>query len=652
MLALIAALLQQDPGFARAESLLAARNLAPARSAAERLIAANPTDAAAHLLLGQVWYAWPTIGRYQALDEFRTAAQLAPANPEPLYWQVKVGDYLGSDEGEVLIREAIIRIFALDPDYRDCWERFAQLYHDGGIWRRAERALATHPDDPRSLEHRAEIALALEEPGRADSLAAEVLARRRPDLPAYLARAQAAFLDHRDTVGEAWYDSALVFADFDSTGVLWDQVWMIASPEETARQDATPPGERRKFFEWFWSQRDPNLVTRANERIAEHFRRLAEVRRLFRLLHPLIRFQRSRTYRALAATYLHDAVLALAASDSGLDKIRPSAYPFADPLLVNDAAGPLTAYARANLSARGLIWLRHGRPDFWDRERGDFFDVHEWTYYSPDGPLTIDFTGIPGALGAHGDYIVAPPLNPHQARQVQTLVTTDGTKIPAPLVARGWSAFFKSPEPGGTDVYLQTAPDTAAAVLWTAAGDEVARVVGPGLLQITAPPGRYRFGLDVDSAGVLGRLRQQLRLPAYSLAALGLSSLVLAPGDSVTDRESTLRGMPADLVFPAGRSLAAYTEIYGLSADAQGRARYMVRYTFAPARSFPARLLGGGSPVEFEFTREAPARGMMPERIVLEPGRVPPGRYRVTLAVTDLAPNVKSQTAVLEITIR
>jgi hypothetical protein len=54
----------------------------------------------------------------------------------------------------------------------------------------------------------------------------------------------------------------------------------------------------------------------------------------------------------------------------------------------------------------------------------------------------------------------------------------------------------------------------------------------------------------------------------------------------------------------------------------------------------------------FEFTREAPARGTMPERIVIEPGRVPAGRYRVTLAVTDLAANVKSQTVALEITIR
>jgi len=34
---------------------------------------------------------------------------------------------------------------------------------------------------------------------------------------------------------------------------------MIATPEEIRRQDATEPGERRRFFERFWATRDPNL---------------------------------------------------------------------------------------------------------------------------------------------------------------------------------------------------------------------------------------------------------------------------------------------------------------------------------------------------------------------------------------------------------
>src|SRR5512135_183443 len=178
MLPLLLLLLPQDSLAARAESLIAAHHLPAARHIAEQLVSARPHDAAAHLLLGRVLFAWPVIGRYPALVEFREAARLAPQAPEPLYWQIRVGQYLGSDEGEGIMREAILRIFALAPDYRDCWSLFEQLYQNATIWRRADSALARHPGDLLALERRAGIAIDLDEPGRADSLAALVLARR------------------------------------------------------------------------------------------------------------------------------------------------------------------------------------------------------------------------------------------------------------------------------------------------------------------------------------------------------------------------------------------------------------------------------------------------------------------------------------------
>jgi len=81
-------------------------------------------------------------------------------------------------------------------------------------------------------------------------------------------------------------------------------------------------------------------------------------------------------------------------------------------------------------------------------------------------------------------------------------------------------------------------------------------------------------------------------------------------------------------------------------------ARYAVRYTFAPERALPARLLRGSDAVVFEFTREQPARAFLPEQLEIEPGRLPPGRYRVTLAVTDLRRNVKSETVAIVIQVR
>jgi Tetratricopeptide repeat len=653
MLLFLLALSQQDSLAARAESLLAAGELPAARRLAEQLVARYPDDPQVHLLLGRIWLVWPVIGRYPALGEFRAAARLAPNDPAPLYGQIRVGDALGSDEGEVLIREAILRIFALDPDDRACWERFEHLYHSTDIWRRADRALARHPGDLPAIEHRAEIAIALQEPERADSLAALVLARRPASVPGFLLRAEAAFDAGRDAAGYTWYDSAVVHADADSTGAMWTQVWMIASPAEIARQDSTPPGSRRRFFEWFWSRRDPDLVTPENERIAEHFRRLAEVRRLFHLLHPFTQFQRSAAGRALAASYERDTILGMAKGGDFFDRFSPAAAIMPDLREVNDTAGQLSVYALANLNARGLVWLRHGRPDYWDRQQGNFYATHAWTYDTHDGPLTISFEGIPGALGAHGDDIVAPPVNRHQARQVRTLLTTDETSLPATLEVRGWTAFFMDAGAGLTDLYVATTAPTAAAVLRdTIAEETVAAERGSSRLHLSAPPGPYRFALDADSAGRRGRLRETVRLPAYSWAVLGVSSLILAPGDSLADRETTLAWMPADLEYPVGRPLSAYAEVYGVSPAGDGQARYRVRYTFRPVRSVVTRLLGGADPVVFEFTREAPWRAVLPERIVIAPGRLPPGRYRVTLSVTDIPSNVKSETVALDVTVR
>lgn len=627
-----------DPRAARAESLLAA---------------------------GRAHFVRPVVGRYPALDAFRAAARLAPADPEPLYWQMKVGFYLGSDEGDVIARQAILRILALAPGYQDVWARFQALYHNRDIWRKADRALAGHPDNVVALEQRAELAVALEEPARAESLLSEVVRRSAPSVAVLVLRAEANFLANRDSAGYRWYDSAMVHADADSTGAMWEAVWMIASPDEVTAQDATPPGERRRFFERFWAKRDPNLVTARNERISEHFRRFTYARRYFRLLHPMNLFHRSPRYRALVMSFQRDYLHQFALADSG-------SYPGAegDRLLAASRqlpdvpAGAASSSALAGLDARGLIYIRHGPPD--QILRGYFdplnpvgpprpaLDVEGWLYRTPSGVLTIGFRRASGGADpdlAGGDFIFLP-TNRRQASSTRIALKTDQTAIPAPLVARAWSAFFQSADLGLTDAYYKAGGDSAAAVLWSADWEsDPVRASGAGLLRLSVPPGRYELGLDIDSAGVVGRARQQVSVPAFSAVELDLSSLALAPGSTLLDREATLRAMPADLTYPAGSPLAAYVEIYGLVTDQSGRSRYRLRYSFAPVRSFAARLLSGARPVVLEFDREA-AGSSTTERLVIEPDNLPAGRYRVTLAVTDLARNVKSESAALDITIR
>ena len=650
----------QDPLAARAESLLARPELAAARAVAQDLVRRHPDDPASHLLLGRVWLAWPVIGRYNALAEFRAAARLTPADPEPLWWETRVGLRLGDDEGEVLVREAALRILALDPGYRDAWDLFSSVYHDDAIWTRADSALAAHPEAPGVPERRAGIALALGEPERADTFARLTLAGRGPYVPGFLLRAEAAFDGGRDSAGYAWYDSAMIHADLDSTGAMWDQVWMIASPEELARHDSTVPEDRPRFFAWFWEKRDPDLVTPENERIAEHFRRLAYVRRAFHLLHPYSYYHRSPTWRTLIdaqgrlelARYLrfNPLIVPLGSTDSaliasGLGPARQS---------VGDTVGTETIYLKSRLDARGVLWIRHGRPDVWAGGMVDPLrpiqvasplDAAGWEYDTPGGILAVGLLNLPGAG------MVIFPVTRRQFESARVLLATDNTSIPAPLDARVWTAFFKDPDPGLTDVYYRSAPDTAGVALVNAAGETVVRARGAGLLEVTVPPGAYDQGFDVDSAGVLGRSRGVVRVPAYSRVQLGLSSLLLAPQDSLTDRRPMLERMPPDLRYPAGRSLAGYAEIYGLTPGQDGVARYTVRYTFAPERGLPARILGRDQPVVFEFTRALPAEVAVPERLIIEPGRLPPGRYRVTLAVTDLLRNVKSETVALVVTV-
>lgn len=617
------------------------------------------------LAVGRAQFARPVIGRYAALEAFRAAARLDPKNPEPLYWQMKVGFYLGSDEGDVLARQAILRILALDPDYQDVWERFGTLYRNPKIWRQADGALAHHPHSVVAMERRAELAIALEEPLRADSLLGEVLRQRGGALhvPTYLARAEANFDAGRDSAGYAWYDSALTYADLDSTGAMWDAVWMIATPEEIHAQDSTAPGDRRRFFERFWTTRDPNLLTAGNERIAEHFRRFVHVRRFFRLLHPMNLYLRSSRYRAVIGATQRDYLESKAQREA--DPYPGSEYDrrlAASRQLPDVRAGEATSSSLAGLDARGLIYIRHGPPDEMLRGYLDPLnvfgapetpsDLEGWLYHTPQGTLTIGFRRATGSLFPDmpaGDFIFLPS-NRRQATSTRIALETDRTTLPAPLQAAAWTAFFKSAELGLTDVYYKTEGDSAAVVLWDANDDPV-RASGAGLLQLSVPPGGYTMGLDVVSEGVLGRTRRESIVRRFSQVDLGLSSLALAPASTLLDRDAALAGMPADLVYSAGTPLAAYVEAYGLSADPTGRSQYRVRYEFEPVRSFAARLLSGARPVVFEFDRSVFA-GAAAERLVIEPDKLPPGRYRVTVVVTDLQRNVKSESAALVVTIR
>jgi len=663
MIALALALLavqgpSPDSMSARAESLLARGDVQRALKVAKKVVERRPEDAQAHFLLGRAHYDRPVIGRWAALEEFKKAARLAPNDPAPLYWQMKVGFYLRSDDGDRIARDALLQLFAVDPDYLDAWARFRDVYQGPSIWRQAERALARHGENAGALERRAAMWIALADGNRADSLLAIAVTHRAPTVKTYLLRAEASFLAGRAEPGFAWHDSAIAHANDDASEALWDEAWTIASPEEGDRYAATSPEARQAFFERFWQQRDPNLLTARSERLPEHYARRAEARRMYRLLQP----QRSQ-YHSKGAQALADYELRLAQQELAAGTGAGGAF---EPALVVNRVAALrwnttelqdtarVSAIRAGLTAEGLVFMRYGRPDrqapclsdllrpFQTPHCLSHLDQETWLYSTPDGPLSLSFYGNEHFL----------PLSSGQLQSSNIVLQTDRTSLPAPLEAHAWSAIFRSHELGLTDVYYRTNGDSAAAVLWDTGGAiQPIRTSGSGLLLLSVPPGLYHLGVDVDSAGKLGRWRRDVSVPFFSAVDLGMSSLVLAPSTVLLDREAALRGMPVDLTYRAGTPLASYVEIYGLTPDQDGRSQYHVRYAFEPMRSLVGKLFTSTRRVVFEFDRETESSTTF-ERLIVEPDRLPAGRYRVTVSVTDRTRNVKSESVALEIEIR
>ena len=452
----------------RVDSVLAAGDVRQALKLATKIVQQRPRDPAAHMLLGRVHYARPVVGRFPALEEFRTAARLAPNDPEPLYWQMQVGFYLRGDDGESVAREALLALFAVTPNYLDAWERFRDVYRNRDIWLRAERAFARHGEQPVALEHRAELLIALEQGARADSLLGIVVAKGAAGVPTYLLRAEANFFAGNPRAGFAWHDSALAHADSDPGDALWDEAWLIASPDEVERHESTPPEERRLFYQRFWGQRDPDLLTPENERLAEHYARRAEVRRTYRLLHPQRTVYHSKLARALQAfddrreagdfraPFPGGGRGRMVPGPSWEFRMMDQFYTSLSSQALQDTAMPLAF--RAGVTAQGLVFLRHGKPEqqaicVSDLQHGwqlpsdvtctSYRDVESWLYWTPAGPMSVRFD--------KGERF--SPSSGEQLHNTFMLLNTDRSTLPAPLVARAWTAMFKSGDLGLTDVY-------------------------------------------------------------------------------------------------------------------------------------------------------------------------------------------------------
>lgn len=644
-----------DSTLVRAEALLAAGNLAGARRIAERLEDRNPNDVRVIVLLGRIHLDWPVIGRFTAESLFVRAGRLAPDEPESFYWLGHVGLKLGGDDGESIARRGLLRVLEIDPTYRDAWTLWRRLYAGDRQLRDVVRAMERRAGEYRPDLWRAQTLIELREQATAIPLLADLERRDPGDVRPLALHARALFELGRDEEGAAVYRRALALASRDTAQVLWLQLRGTASPAERQAWAGTPPEGREAFLRLFWTRREPDLFTPGNERIGEHFRRFVDARRNFRLLHPNSRYHRSAIHRTLAGGVNpvrnpELAMMARRAQDNwcgGMqyDSLTRLQYEQGLSPRVDSGSAPGSVQLEDGLDDRGRVWLRHGEPTM----RVTYgLDGETWCYMRADGVLRVTFMRRTGGSywGASGDVVFTPVL-PGEAVAAVVLTSTDRAAVDYRLAFSFWHATFRADDSRYTDLILVTDSLRTMAAIVDEQGHRMAADSATGQpLTLAGPPGHYLLQLDARRGAEIGSHRGSIALPDYATGGLAVSGLLVAPRDAAADRASMARSAPPGLRFPAGEPFRFYAEIYGL-AQQDGTGRYDARYRFE-------RLDGDevGSSTTITFEREVAITPRVVETLVVDPGRLAPGRYRVRLEITDRIRGTSTVGALMQFVLR
>jgi hypothetical protein len=461
--------------------------------------------------------------------------------------------------------------------------------------------------------------------------------------------AQLLYETGRDSEAEPVYAAAIASAAADTGSYLWRQVRSIASPEERRAWEGTEPAGRASFLRRFWAYRKPDLTARLNERVGEHFRRVRIARRRYSLLHPNSLYHHSRRWRTWTSMFGGPG-------GSGFDQVRlkVSAEPPPDvpESLVRTVRGAdaddgdRTWNLEDNLDDRGRIYVRYGPPE--DMRTWNL-DAETWRYRVPGGEFQVTFARHTGAYDLSGDAVVFPFVRGEVA-SARYLLATDRAAAPATLSFGFWSAAFRGASQWQTEIWLFADSVRTTAVLIDGDGREVARDSATnGPLLLAAEPGRYILALDAERGGQRGRYRGTVPLPPFTGEILAVSGMLLSARRVPANRSEMARAAPARLRVPAAQPLRFYVELYGLAATA-GASRYEASYVFerigGPAERDGRRRTAIG------FQREGPARRVTVESLVIDPGRLSRGSYRMRLEVHDAIAGSRVVSRTLEFELR
>ena len=221
-----------------------------------------------------------------AIKYFRSAYQADRSYIEAYINLAQVYRELG-DTKELDTYEKLVKV---DPNPTDAWFQIGRIYTHGeaGRYRNARKAEAAYRRqlevNPQHFGARTYLGQIMKESGRVD----EALAILKPVVGTpnvYQRRALLELAEVHQTARDHNFADALLDAfveglEPEERAVYYD-LSLVAIGDELSRFQGAPEEERKVLSEGFWAGRDPAPVTVANERWIEHCRRVAYAREHF-----------------------------------------------------------------------------------------------------------------------------------------------------------------------------------------------------------------------------------------------------------------------------------------------------------------------------------------------------------------------------------
>ena len=402
---------------------------------------------------------------------------------------------------------------------------------------------------------------------------------------------------------------------------------LVATPEELAQYEHTPEGQREEMIRRFWNRRDPTPLTEANERLLEHYRRVAYAREFFGR-EPYSWDARGDVYIRLGAPD-HISRWNDIQAEMELD-LQDARVSFVNRARIGLAIRPGQPIFPVSPNARWEYWIYKDvdggiEITFTQEFEGRRFDYAPYPHgiapslgvqlayfqgnaviqrvvgrrpaiYAPDfADLPIDFFYYPASYRGAGGQTLLEIYYGLPASEVARLNVDEKTDLI--VLDRGVALFDRM----WNEVY-RVKDQLAFAAPSNQQIEDGAFI--PGVLSVDLPAGDYHMALQVRDvlSGKSQVYQQEIRLDEYGgsetlrMSDIELAFVIAPTEDQGEYVKQGLKVIPmSSRSFRRTQNAFVYFEIYDLKLDEFGQTRYRVEYKIRSRekRSAPARIARG-----------------------------------------------------------